>query len=122
MLNVHYVTAIQMIYTSEYVSSLIKKLEKMGHSDANPFVGEVILGAPIPEMHPRNALLNVQTKAPATKLHDYHIWIRPLSGHVMLITEDGPKDVDVVYGILTGSDSIPPSTSIDDTMNWVPNV
>lgn len=121
MLNVHYVTAIQMVFTQGYVTAMVKSLENMGHSDAKPFIGEVLLGAPIPEMHLRRVLVQVQTKLPDVKLHEYHVWIRPLSNQVMILTEDGPMDIDVVYGILNGSDGIPPKECIDDTMDWVPS-
>ena len=107
-----------MAYTKEHVNALVMHLKRMGHSDAKPFIDNVLVSAPVPEHIPIRAVVQVQTKAPAQKLADYHIWIRPLSGHVMLMTEDGPMDIDVVYGILNGSEGIPSAAVIDDTNTW----
>ena len=108
-----------MAMTQEYVRRLVFNLKKMGHNDANPFIGKVIISAPIPENVSARVTLQVQTKQPSVKLSDYHVWIRPLSGQVIIMTEDGPMDVDVVYGILNGSDGIPPAACIDDTNTWL---
>lgn len=119
MLNVHYVARIQTVFTHAYISDMVMRLKAMGHNDANPFNSEILVGAPTINNAALKCFVTVQTKPPAQRKGEYHIWIRPLSMQVSIITPDGPMLVDTVYGLLNGSEGIEENSFIDDSRVWI---
>ena len=114
MLNVHYITGIQMAFTEQYITSMLKNLKSMGYGSSKPFSSEILVAAPIPDTLPIKAWLTVQQNEPQHRLSEYHIWLKPLSQQIYIITPQGPMLIDTVYGILNGSEGIEASTFIDD--------
>lgn len=133
MLNQLYIQSLQITFNRHYVESMVKNLQGMGYSDANPFNGSVHIGLYIGDYTLRSVYVTVQTKMPSQALDEYHLWIRPLSKEVYVATppitpeievdpgfsQDLFRPIDEVYSYLNGGTGwYKPVQVIDDLQSW----
>lgn len=118
MVNQSFIQSIQQVFNKEYISAMVHRLQKAGHSDSNPFNNKVDLGLTMTDYTMRDIMVTVQTKKPTHVLAEYHVWIRPLSKEVYLGVSGDFKHIDEVYSVINGSGFYPVAALPDDSNSW----